>query len=123
MKRLFSALALWLFYAPLAHAADFGQGNLGTVGTAAGLSTGTSSLPLIIGNIIRILEGALGLVFLLLTIYAGYLYLTARGDEEHVKHAKGMMTQGVIGLVIILAAYAITGFVLNAITAATSVSK
>ena len=57
----------------------------------------------------------LGVVFLGLTIYAGIMWMIAEGDEAKVEKAKKILTQSVIGLVIILAAYAISFFVINAI--------
>jgi hypothetical protein len=62
----------------------------------------------------------LGIVFLLLTVYAGFLYLTARGDSDKVEHAKETLSRGVIGLIIISAAYAIATFVINAATVTTA---
>jgi len=58
-------------------------------------------------------------IFLILTVYAGFLYLTARGEEEKVTHAKETLQRGVIGLIIISAAYAIATFVIGALSTAT----
>jgi type IV secretion system pilin len=118
MKRIASTLALWLLYVPLAHAQDLGAGKLDEVAGAANIK-GQTSLPVLIGNLVRIAIGLLGIVFLVLTIYAGFLYLTARGEEEKVKHAKETLSRGVIGLLIISAAYAIATFVITALTTAT----
>ena len=118
MKRYLPTLALWLLYVPLAHAQDLGSGMLGEVGGAASIK-GQTSLPLLIGNLVRVAIGMLGIVFLILTVYAGFLYLTARGEEEKVTHAKETLQRGVIGLIIISAAYAIATFVLNALATAT----
>lgn len=116
MKNIFSAIVLWLVYVPLAHAADFGQGNLNTVAGQANIKTDTATtLPVIIGNLVRIFIGLLGILFLLLTVYAGYLYLTARGNEENVKHAKETLQRGIIGIIIIMSAYAIATFVIGAL--------
>ncbi|HTK60475.1 MAG TPA: hypothetical protein VL283_04735 [Candidatus Baltobacteraceae bacterium] len=118
MKKIISALTLWLVYVPLAHAQDLGAGKLDEVAGEAKIKTETS-LPVLIGNLIRIAIGMLGIVFLVLTIYAGFLYLTARGEEEKVTHAKETLQRGVIGLLIISAAYAIATFVITALTTAT----
>lgn len=115
MKRLLTAIALWTFYIPLAHAQDLGKGTLDTVAGQGGIKS-SSTLPVIIGNLVKILVGALGLIFLILTVYAGFLYLTAAGDEEKVKHAKETLQRGVIGLIILSAAYALTVFVVNALS-------
>ena len=51
------------------------------------------------------------MIFLLLTVYAGYLWLTARGEEEPIKKAQKIIIASVIGLVIVVSAYSITNFV------------
>ena len=73
-------------------------------------------LPAIIGLVIKVFLGFLGVVFLGLTIYAGFLWMTASGDPEKVKKAKGIIQMAIIGLVIIIAAYAITDFVVETIS-------
>lgn len=45
--------------------------------------------------------------------------MTAAGDEQQINDAKKIMSGGVIGLMIILVAYAITAFVINQLTEAT----
>ena len=95
-------------------AQDFGSENLQTVAEGAALATSTT-LPVLIGNIIRTFIGLLGIVFLLLMIYAGYQWLTAQGDSDKVSHAKDLLKNAVIGLIIITAAYAIASFVIGAV--------
>ena len=78
--------------------------------------TGHLSLPLteplgIIGVIIGVILSFVGVVFLLLTIYGGYLWMTASGNEEQVQKAKKIIRNSIIGLLIVFAAYAITAFV------------
>jgi|WetSurMetagenome_2_1015567.scaffolds.fasta_scaffold19938_5 hypothetical protein len=68
------------------------------------------------GAVIYSLLSLLGIIFLGLTIYGGILWMTAEGKEDQVEKAQKIITQAVIGLVIVLAAYAISIFVVNAIT-------
>jgi amino acid transporter len=68
------------------------------------------------GAVIYSLLSLLGIVFLGLTIYGGILWMTAEGKEDQVEKAKKTITQALIGLVIIFAAYAISFFVINAVT-------
>lgn len=58
----------------------------------------------------------MGVVFLILAIYSGYIWMTARGNEEMVTKAKNTLTNSIIGLMIVLSAYAITYFVLSQIS-------
>lgn len=66
-----------------------------------------------ISTIIQIFLGLLGIIFLVLIIYAGFNWMTAQGDEEKVTKAKDTLRTAVIGLVIIVCAYSITYFVFN----------
>lgn len=75
----------------------------------------SSTLSETVGKIIRIVLGLLGTVFLCLTVYAGFLWMTAAGNSEQVEKALGILKTAVIGLVIILASYSITYFVLDSI--------
>ncbi|MGB0757566.1 MAG: pilin [Patescibacteria group bacterium] len=76
-------------------------------------------LPLIIGDLIRALFGFLGIAFLLLIIYGGFLWMTAAGNEENVSKAKRIITQATIGLFIIVIAFAISDFIFDSILEAT----
>ncbi len=81
------------------------------VAGTAGL--GNNSLLDTIGFIINIFLGLLGVVFLILFIYAGFIWMTAGGDDKKVEAAKRVLINATIGLVIVLAAYGITTFILN----------
>ncbi len=97
--------------------------NIGTsvdaIGTEAGYSTAVT-VPVLVGNIISVLLGLLGLVFLVLVVYAGFLYLTAQGEDAQVKKAKAIITKAVIGIMLVLSSYAITNVVVEAMTAVTT---
>lgn len=87
--------------------------QLETVGRASGLAT--TPLPILIARIIRVFLGVLGLITVVLVIYAGYLYLTSHGEEDPIKKAKKILKNAAIGLAIILTSFAITTFILNAL--------
>lgn len=69
-----------------------------------------------IGGVIKGLLSLVGTIFLLLTVYAGILWMTAQGDESKVEKSKSIIRASVIGLVITLSAYAITFFVTTKLT-------
>ncbi len=73
----------------------------------------------IIGSIINYLLGFLGVVFLILMIYAGFLWMTAGGNQDQVGKARRIITGAVIGMIIVFAAYAISDFVFGQILTAT----
>ena len=64
-----------------------------------------------INNIINIALSLLGIIFVLLTIYGGVIFMTARGNEEQTQKAKSVIIQSIIGLIIVIGAYAISYFV------------
>lgn len=74
---------------------------------AAGLA-GNSNLDNVISILISVILGFLGVVFLVLTIMAGFKWMMSQGNEDEIKKAKSSLKNSIIGLVIVLAAYAIT---------------
>lgn len=73
-----------------------------------------------IGRVIKLALGFVGVVIVVIMIYAGFLWMTAGGNEDQVKKAKAWMINAVIGLVIVLTAYAISTFAVNTIIDATT---
>ncbi len=69
----------------------------------------------IIARIIRAFLGILGIIFVILIIYAGYLYLISKGEPAKTDKAKKLISQAVIGFIIIMSSYGIVTFVINAI--------
>lgn len=70
------------------------------------------SLSITIGKIIKVALSLVGTIFLVLTIYAGFLWMTAGGGEEQLTKAKAILKTSVTGLLIVLASYSITYFVM-----------
>ena len=115
---LSSALAVfWLSLTSAALAFD-PTANLKTVAEGAGYSPNDVNVTpaMIVGNVIGYILALLGVVFTILIIYAGFLYMTAQGNEEQVGKAKKLMMNAIIGMVIIGASYAISSFVISTIT-------
>jgi cbb3-type cytochrome oxidase subunit 3 len=82
---------------------------------AAKITGGTQDVYAIVGNIINVILSLLGLIFLLLVLYAGFLWMTAQGDSKKVDEAKTIIRQAIIGLIVIMAGYAISNFVLGSL--------
>lgn len=95
-----------------------GVNNGGVFASTAGLSSG--DLPTTIASLIRVGLGLLGIVAVVIILIGGFKYMTSGGNDEKVKSARKVMTTGIIGLVIILSAFAIAQFVLSSIVTATS---
>lgn len=108
-------LSLAIFLANFTFAQDFGVNavNEGLEGTL------TSADPrLLVGRIIQIALSFLGVIAIVLIMYAGFLWMTSGGEEEKMGRAKKILLNSVIGLIIILSAWAITTFVISRLSGA-----
>lgn len=63
------------------------------------------------GQIVGTVLSFVGVLFLILMIYAGILWMTSQGNDQQVAKAKGLLVNGIIGIIIVFAAYAITSFI------------
>ncbi|MFA5029831.1 MAG: hypothetical protein WC518_03790 [Patescibacteria group bacterium] len=115
---LLAVAALTAFALPavvLASPADtnFGLNNLENV------QLGKQDLTETISLAINAILGILGIIAVLLILWGGFIWMTAAGADEKVEKAKKLIYSGIIGLVIILAAWAIAAFVISQIATAT----
>lgn len=62
-------------------------------------------------NLVRIIIGFAGLLAVLAVIVASVYYVISMGDPGRIKRAKDILVNLVIGLVLLIAAYAIVTFV------------
>jgi len=67
----------------------------------------------LVARIINVFLGFLGVIAIILVIYAGWLWMTSGGDPAKIDKAKSVLKSAVIGLVIILSSWGITLFLLN----------
>jgi len=95
---------------------NLGLDNLSKEGN---IQLGTKTLPATISSIINVAMGVLGIIVVILILAGGFLWMTAGGSEEKITKAKGLIFGGVIGLAIILSAYAIAQFVITSLLNAT----
>ena len=93
---------------------DNAVGTVGTVRSTAGLGTGANVYQ-IAGNLINVVLGFLGIVLVGYMLWAGFLWMTSGGEETKAEQAQKMIKNAIIGLVIIVAAFAISNFVLNSL--------
>ncbi|MCG2701081.1 pilin [Candidatus Parcubacteria bacterium] len=86
-------------------------GGVETIGTDAyGSATSKDPRDIVI-DVIKVFLTLLGIIFLVLIMLAGYKWMTSQGNQEKVDEAKKEITRAIIGLIIIMAAYAITSFI------------
>lgn len=108
----FVSLCLFLFSTTEVKAQDLGWGKVDTAAGHAKYDTATeTTFSANIGFLIQVILSMLGVIFLVLMAYAGYTWLMARGEEAEVEKAQKIIVAAVIGLVIVVAAYSITTFV------------
>ena len=67
----------------------------------------------IAAQVINVILGFLGIVAVIIVLAGGFKWMTAGGSEDKVAEARKMITAGVIGLAIVLGAFAIANFVIN----------
>lgn len=91
-----------------------GDSGLDTTAAGAGYKTSATQTPeYFISQIIQIVLSLIGVIFLVLMIYAGFTWMTAAGNEQKAEKAKEIVIESAIGLIIVIAAYAITSFIYN----------
>lgn len=64
-------------------------------------------------RVVSVLLALLGIIFFVLTTYAGVRWMTSRGNEEIALEAKNTLESAVIGLVVVVASYGITNFIFS----------
>jgi|GEM_PF-1664841 len=114
-KRVLSFLFVFfviafLFLSTSPALAQVGNEGLGQFANETGLPA--TSLPALIGRIVRIAIGFLGLIAVIIIIYGGFIWMTSGGDKDKIDKAKKLMRAGLIGLIIVVLAYALASFII-----------
>ncbi len=71
-------------------------------------------------KIITAALGFLGIIAVVIVLLGGFKYMISGGNEEKTTEAKNLIVSGIIGLAIILSAWAITTFVISRLLNATA---
>lgn len=79
---------------------------------------GTKTIEEIVGLIIQSALALIGVIFLVLIVYAGILWMTAQGEDKKISTARGYIFHSILGLIIVMAAYALTSYVIQKLAAA-----
>jgi len=95
--------------------------GLEATASKAGISTERSDLGGMVGDTINYLFGVIGVIFLVVILIGGYMWMTAGGNEEKVAKAKGFIMNGFNGIIVIFLAYAMVYIILQAMQMATEV--
>lgn len=113
---LFLIAGAWFFTSPAVHA----QVNEGLSAVAPTIRLSSGDPRVIAARIINVALGLLGIIFLALVVYAGFLWMTSGGDAGNAEKARTLLRNAVIGLIIILSSWAITRYVLTRLLEATN---
>ncbi|MEI8360973.1 MAG: pilin [bacterium] len=67
----------------------------------------------IVAKVINVLFGFLGLIAVTLILYGGWLWMTSGGNPEKIQHAKDVLKNTAIGLLIIFSAWSVVAFIIS----------
>jgi hypothetical protein len=93
------------------------------VGQTAFADFGNNDPRIMAGRLVQIFLGLLGVIAIVLIIYGGWLYMTAQGAPDKVEKARKVLTDAIIGLLIILSAFAIATYVISRLVNATGATS
>lgn len=120
MKKIILSLALGLLilpiFLPMAVSAENGEGPWNEYMVNFREETplvDRDDLVALIFDAIRYVLAFLGVVAVVVIIIGGFMWMTAAGNDEKVGKAKKVIVQGIIGLIIVMFAFAIATFVIN----------
>lgn len=113
------SMALLLIFSVSSTSAQTWTEQMTAAGGAAGFGAAEGSPVTVAVRIINIAFSLVGIIFLGLAVYAGFLWMTSAGGDD-IDKAKKILRHAVIGLAVLLAAYSITAFILPALLRATS---
>jgi hypothetical protein len=127
MKKLVGlAATATLMAATVLPAAAFAQeltGNdLGLDAIGGSVKLGGGDVRQTAARIINVALGFLGIIAVVIVLIGGFKYMISGGSEDKTAEAKNMIVAGIIGLAIILSAWAITTFVVSSLLTATQES-
>lgn len=65
------------------------------------------------GKLIQRILASLSIIFLVLTVYGGFLWMTARENDQMAEKAKNILVGAIVGMVITIGAYGISTFIVD----------
>jgi len=115
LKRISATLVIVVAFTLVAVPMVSAQNTTDPFGVNAADTTGLGNQDLMetINGIIQVILGFLGILAVIIILWGGFIWMTAMGDEGKVDTAKKLIVSGIVGIIIILSAYAIAQFVVN----------
>lgn len=93
--------------------------DVGVTAIGSEIKLGAGDVRQTAARIINVALGFLGIVAVIIVLIGGFKYMVSSGSEEKTGDAKKLIVSGIIGLAIILSAWAITSFVISRLITAT----
>ena len=89
------------------------QGDFGLEEARSVARLPKNSAQVVAANIIQVVLGFVGIIFLMLIIYGGFQWMIGArsGDKRQVNQAQKTLTAATVGLLIIVTAYSVTYYV------------
>jgi hypothetical protein len=113
------ALSLALPTVAFAQSDSLNANDLGVGAVQDSIKLGSGDVRQTAARIINVALGFLGIIAVVIVLLGGFKYMIAGGNEEKTSEAKKLIVSGIIGLAIILSAWAITSFVISRLVTAT----
>ncbi len=113
------ASSLVLPMAAMAQGGDLNANDLGVGAIQGEIKLGSGDVRQTAARIINVALGFLGIIAVVIVLLGGFKYMISGGNEEKTHEAKNLIISGIIGLAIILSAWAITSFVISRLLTAT----
>ena len=105
----FLSLLFFLLFTISVHAVELP--GLEETAKAAHINRAVKDPSIVATQIVQWILSFVGVIFLVLMIYGGFTWMTAGGNQESIGKAQKTVVAAIIGLVIVISAYAITTFV------------
>ncbi len=123
MKKCFIIVSIiFLFFVCFAPIQSFAAvtkfGKLGLDQTAGQITDSglkKTNIPIMIGKALGVLLYTVAVIFFILMVYAGILWMTARGKEDQAKKAQSTIIAASVGLIIVLSSYSLTNFLFSSL--------
>lgn len=116
---MLGALAL-PYFSVTASGFEAAKNSLQSAGNEAYGDTAESSLPTVVGTVVNSFLAVMGIVLTIIIIRGGFMYMTAGGESGQTEKAKKWIINGIVGLIIVLLAYALSTFVIDRLIEATT---
>jgi hypothetical protein len=103
----------FLCFGVTAMAFDANSTGLTNTAAVAGYNTDNNDVVKLVSNVINGVIGLIGFVLMIIVLYGGILWMLAGDNTANVKKGKEFIINGIIGLIIMSAAYSISSYVMN----------